>query len=263
MNVIITAPRGKMGKLLVRMATEREGLDIVAGLGPKGRSYIGQDIGIAADLGYPVNIPVVDDLEQVIERCDLIIDFSTVELSMEVLKSAIRHQKAVLCGTTGFDAEQLMEIRAAARKIPVLKAANTSYVVHVMNELLGFAARALKGKTDIDIIDFHDRMKKDSPSGTAIELAETMTKAMGRAPDEDFLSFHSVRSGDIASSHQVIFGCLGEQLEIMHRAQNWECFARGAIDAAFFMDGKGPGFYTMGDVIRSSMDEEEAFGLNK
>lgn len=260
MDVMITAPKGKMGRLLVRMAAEREGLTVTAGLGPKGRPYIGQDAGIAADLGYSVNAPVVDDVEEAVSRCDLIIDFSTVELSMAVLKSAIRQKKALLCGTTGFSAEQLMEIRAASKVIPVLKAANTSYVIHVMNELLGIAARALAGKSDIDIIDFHDRMKKDAPSGTAIELAQTMTEALNRAPDEDFLSFHSIRSGDISSSHQVIFGCIGERLEITHHAQNWECFARGALDAVFFMENKGPGFYTMRDVVRSEIAKAQEPG---
>lgn len=252
MKVTITAPRGKMGRLLVKAAMNRDGIDVVAGLGPEGRPYIGQDVGIAAGLGRRTDSPVIDDLDAAVLLCDIIIDFSTVQLSMDVLDAALRHKKALICGTTGFSEHQFARISDAADTIPVLKAANTSYVVHVMSVLLKTAAAALFGKSDIDIIDMHDRIKKDAPSGTAIELAQAMSEAVNRA-FKDFVSFHSIRSGDIASSHKVIFGCLGERLEITHHAQDWECFAEGAIDAALFMQHKGPGLYTMVDVVQEEL----------
>lgn len=255
MKVIVTAPKGKMGKLIIKVAVERDKIDVSAALGPKGRPYIGEDAGLASGLGYKIDAPVVDDLSAVIDGCDVIVDFSTVELSMEVLGMAVRHKKPLILGTTGFSGEQLREIAAAAKEIPVLKAANTSYVISVMKDILAAAAKALDGKSDIDIIDMHDRMKKDSPSGTAIELAGFMAKAIGRENDLDFVNFHSIRSGDISSSHTVIFGCLGERLEITHHAHDWECFARGATDAAFFIADRAPGFYTMQDVIREKMEE--------
>jgi len=255
MKVIVTAPKGKMGKLIIKVAVDRDRIDVSAALGPKGRDYIGEDVGFAAGLGYKINAPVVDDLEKVIEDCDVIIDFSTVEFSMEALRLAVKHKKPFICGTTGFSGEQLREIGCAAKEIPLLKASNTSYVVSLMKELLATAAKGLYGKADIDIIEMHDRNKKDAPSGTSIEMAETMAKATGNGNDLDAVHFHSVRSGDISSSHTVIFGCLGERLEITHHAHDWECFARGAVDAAFFLDGKAPGFYTMQDVIRAKTAE--------
>lgn len=253
MNVVITAPKGKMGRLLVKMALDSDGIDIVAGLGPQNRPYIGQDVGIAAGLGRKADALVTDDLDEAVRLCDLIIDFSTVQLSMNVLDAALRHKKTLVCGTTGFSNGQLAKIIDGADSIPIFKSANTSYVVHVMNALLKIAATALFEKSDIDIIDLHDRMKVDIPSGTAMEFGQTISKAVNRTLDENLLSFHSVRSGDIASSHKVIFGCLGERLEISHHAQNWECFARGAMDAVFFMRDKGPGLYTMVDVVQNGL----------
>lgn len=255
MKVIVTAPKGKMGKLIIRVAVDRDKIDVSAALGPKGRDYIGEDAGLVSGLGYKINAPVVDDLEKVVDDCDVIIDFSTVELSMEALQIAVKHKKPFICGTTGFSGEQLREIGAAAKEIPVLKASNTSFVVGLMKELLATAAKGLSGKADIDIVEMHDRMKKDAPSGTSIEMAEAMAKAIDSENDLDFVHFHSIRSGDISSSHTVIFGCLGERLEITHHAHDWECFARGAVDAAFFMEGKPAGFYTMQDVIRAKTGE--------
>ncbi len=255
MKVIVTAPKGKMGKLIIRVAVDRDKIDVSAALGPKGRDYIGQDAGLVSGLGYKINAPVVDDLETVIENCDAVIDFSTVDLSMETLRIAVKHKKPLICGTTGFSGEQLREIAAAAKEIPILKASNTSFVVSLMKDLIATAAKGLLGKADIDIIEMHDRNKKDAPSGTAIEMAEAMAKAIGSENDLDFVDFHSIRSGDISSSHTVVFGCLGERLEITHHAHDWDCFARGAVDAAFFMNGKAPGFYTMQDVIHEKTEQ--------
>lgn len=246
-KIIVTAPRGHMDALIVKAAAEREGIEIVGGLGPAGRNYIGKDIGLVAGLGKEIGAPVYDDLEKVIDGCDLVIDFSTVELSMEVLEVCKKHKKGLLCGTTGFTAEQEKALLEAGEVIPMMKASNTSYVVNVMRKLLGTAAQALGDKAKIEIIDFHSQTKLDAPSGTALELAEEITKTSDK--EMDAISFHSVRAGNTPSSHKVLFGCMGEMLEISHHAYDWECYARGACDAALYMAGRGPGLYTMDEVI--------------
>lgn len=129
-----------------------------------------------------------------------------------------------------------------------MKAANTSYVVNVMRKILGEAAKALGDRATIEIIDLHSETKLDAPSGTALELAEEMADAL-RKPADSF-AFHSVRAGDTPSSHKVIFGCMGEMMEISHHAYNWECYARGACDAAAYLAECEPGVYTMDDVIK-------------
>lgn len=107
MKVIVVGPRGKMGKLITQVAAEREDMELVAGVAPKGRDYIGSDLGMVAMIGKEIGVPVVDDLESVIDSCDVIIDFSTKENAMEVLDLAIAHKKALVCGTTGFSEEEM------------------------------------------------------------------------------------------------------------------------------------------------------------
>lgn len=247
MKVVILAPKGHMASLIVRAAAAHKSLEIVGAVGPAGRDYIGRDLGQLVGLGYDLGVHVTDDLEACIDQCDAIIDFSTVELSMEALKTVIKHRKALICGTTGFTQEQVALLHGAASEIPVLHASNTSYVVNLMYRLLAIAAKGLEGRADMEIIEMHPRTKKDAPSGTAKEMADAINEAL--TSDAGDMKFHSIRAGDIPSSHTVLFGCMGERLEITHHAYNWECYATGTCDAALFIHGKKKGLYTMKDVI--------------
>ena len=156
-KIIITAPKGNMGKLIVRAAAKKPMIEIIGGLAPKGRDYIGLDLGVAAGLQKPLGVKVYDDLEEIIKECDMIIDFSTVDCSMKVIDLALKHNKAFICGTTGFDEAEVNIITAAAEKIPLLKAANMSYIINVMNKILREAAKNLKGSRDKrhDFISFN------------------------------------------------------------------------------------------------------------
>lgn len=248
-KTIITAPRGQMDRLIVEEAWKNENIEIVGCIGRPGRDYIGKDIGeVVPAIGTMTGVKVYDDINEIIDGCDIVVDFSSVELSMEVLECCKKAGKALICGTTGFSDEQTERILAAGETIPVMKAANTSYVVNVMKKLLGEAAAMLGEKCKIEIIDMHEANKKDAPSGTAIELAEEMAKS---SPDKNYedIAFHSVRAGNTPSSHRVIFGCMGEKLEILHDAYDHRCFALGACDAVLFMFGKPAGVYTMEDAI--------------
>ncbi|WP_312648565.1 4-hydroxy-tetrahydrodipicolinate reductase [Aminipila sp.] len=246
-KVIVTGPTGKMGSLIVKAAYEQVGMQIIGAVGSKGRGYIGKDIGEVTGLGVQLGAFVYDDIEKVIENCDVVIDFSTVALSMEILSVCIKHKKALVCGTTGFTKEQEGQFVDAGRRIPLLRAANTSYVTNLMKKLIVLAAGALGDKAKIDIIDMHDEKKIDSPSGTSKEFAEEMAEASGKNITE--ITHHSVRSGDVSSFHSVILGCIGERLEITHHAYNFGCYARGAVEGALFLEGKSIGLYSMEDVI--------------
>lgn len=266
MKVIVIGPRGKMGKLITQAAASREDMQLVAGIGPKGREYIGQDLGTAAMLGRELGVPVVDNLENVIEDCDVIIDFTMREVSMEVLKLAVTYKKALVCGTTGFNEEEIQCFHKASEKIPMLYAANTSKLVNIMNKLLELVTLAVGNDLDIEILEMHDQWKKDAPSGTSKEMGEIMAHALGKelsdiarygregeAPREKgTITYHSLRAGNIPSSHTVYFGGMGERLEITHHSYNWECFARGACDCAVYLYDKEPGFYTIKNVLNLS-----------
>lgn len=263
MKVIVVGPRGKMGKLITQIAASRDDMELVAGVAPTGRDYIGKDLGQAALVGYDLGVPVVDDLESVIDQCDVIIDFSTKEMAMEVLKIAIAHKKALVCGTTGFSPEEFQKFKDAANEIPMLYAANTSKLVNIMNKLLEIVTKTVGDEADIEILEMHDQWKKDAPSGTSKEMGEIMAHAMGKELSDiavygregecprqkGTIGYHSLRAGNIPSSHSVYFGFMGERLEITHHSYNWECFARGACDCAAYLEGKEPGFYTIQDVL--------------
>lgn len=263
MKVIVVAPRGKMGKLITQAAAARDDLELVAGVAPAGRDYIGEDLGVAAMVGRNLGVPVVDNLESVIDKCNVIIDFSTKEMSMTVLEQAIAHNKALVCGTTGFSEDEMAKFKEAAAHIPMLYAANTSKLVNIMNKLLELVTTAVGKELDIEILEMHDQWKKDAPSGTSKEMGEIMAHALGaelsdiavygrqgasmRTPGT--IGYHSLRAGNIPSSHTVFFGGIGERLEITHHSYNWECFARGACDCASYLEGKAAGFYTIQDVL--------------
>ena len=135
-KIIVIGPRGKMGKLITQVAASREDMELVAGVAPKGREYVGSDLGTVAMAGRELNVPVVDELESVIDACDVIIDFSTKETAMEVLELALLHKKGLVCGTTGFSPEEMKRFQDASEEIPMLYAANTSMLVNIMNRLL-------------------------------------------------------------------------------------------------------------------------------
>ena len=256
MKVIVIGPRGKMGKLITQVAASRDDMELVGAIAPKGRDYIGKDLGTVAMTGFELGVPVTDDLES-------IIDFSTKEMAMEVLDLAIAHKKALVCGSTGFSTEEMKRFEEAGKQIPMLYAANTSKLVNIMNKLLELVTATLKDEIDIEILEMHDQWKKDAPSGTSKEMGEIMAHALGKelsdiavygregeSPREPgTIGYHSLRAGNIPSSHTVYFGGMGERLEITHHSYNWECFARGACDCAAYLEGKGPGFYSIKDVL--------------
>ena len=180
MKVIVIGPRGKMGKLITQVAASRDDMELVGAIAPKGRDYIGKDLGTVAMTGFELGVPVTDDLESIIDSCDVIIDFSTKEMAMEVLDLAIAHKKALVCGSTGFSAEEMKRFEEAGKQIPMLYAANTSKLVNIMNKLLELVTATLKDEIDIEILEMHDQWKKDAPSGTSKEMGEIMAHALGK-----------------------------------------------------------------------------------
>lgn len=263
MNIIIIGPRGKMGKLLIKSAMQREDTKLVAGVAPAERDYIGADLGAIAGLEIQTGAVATHNLENVIDKCDVIIDFTTPQNSMQVLEIARFHKKSVVCGTTGFSDEQQKRIEEIANEISIVKAANTSLVVNLVYKLLEITTKVIGKASDIEIVEMHDRHKMDAPSGTSKEMGNAIAKALhselkdlavyGRYGEGErvpgTITYHSLRAGDISSSHTVMFGLLGERLEITHHAHNWDCFANGACNAAAFLIGKKPGLYTMMDVL--------------
>lgn len=258
MKVIVVGCHGQMGQPISRFVDEREGMELVGGVGPVGRD-LGQVVGLGRDLG----IPVVDDLASIIDQCDALIDVSSVEQCLQTLDLAVAHKKALVTASTGFTPEQFERFEAAGAEIPVIFKCNTSKMVNVMLKLVELAAKALVDETDIEIIDQHDRYKLDAPSGTAVIIGNMIAELKGTTLDElaeygrgghgarkpGGVGFHSLRAGDITSDHKVFFGGMGERLEITHYSYSDDCFARGAVDCAAFLHGKPAGVYNIKEVF--------------
>lgn len=206
------------------------------------------------------------DLAEAATSVDVVIDFTSHQGTSGNAARLAEWKKAWVVGTTGLSAEQQAEVEKAAQMIPVVMAPNMSLGVNLLFVLLEEAARALKGKGyDVEIVERHHRLKKDSPSGTALGLGKAVAKGLdwnldevsvhGREgvskeirPERE-IGFHAVRGGDFVGDHTVIFATNGESIEFSHRATSRDTFAIGALRAAAWVVGRKPGLYSMKDVL--------------
>jgi len=260
---LIVGPNGTMGRALVRTAAADPDIELVAGVGPKGRDYIGKDLGLLVGLGRRIGAKVLDDVESGIRECDVVLECTRPKVSIAALRACLEHGKAFVTGTTGFSREQAAEIERAGESIPVLHASNGSPIVHLLYDLIRTVSREVGAEADIDIVETHSRTKRDAPSGTGKEIGEIIARELGRELDEiaeygreglgvrapGSIQFSSIRSGGTPSTHRVIFGFQHERLELTHRAYSAEAFAEGLIKAAIFVSGKEQGSFTLDDIL--------------
>src|SRR5258706_7020258 len=177
-------------------------------------------------------------------KVDALVDFSTPEAALERLAECVTTKTPAIVCTTGFSDAQKAGIAAAAKKIPVVFSSNMSVGVNLLFKRVPEIAKTLGASYDIDIVETHHRFKKDAPSGTAKTLAERIEASTGRKPN-----VHAVRSGDVVGEHRIVFGTLGDSIEIIHRASTRDIFAKGSIEAAKWAATAKPGLYSMLDVI--------------
>ena len=264
MKTIVLGPAGKMGRAMIACAHQHPDIEIVGAIGPAGRAYIGEDIGLVCHLGKLLNLPVHDRLETIIRRCDLVLDCTTPQVSIQALGCCVKHRKAFVSGTTGFSDDQKTAFERAGESIPLILAANTSKLFNLLFELVEEAASRMGRHSDIDIIDMHDNLKMDAPSGTSKQIAEIISgrlyykrddytygrKGMERRKPAS-VAFSSIRSGGLPGAIKVIFGLENERLELAAHVYNMDTYAEGMIEAGLFLSGKGPGLYSLSEVFRS------------
>ncbi len=259
-SVAINGACGRMGQRLVALAFEDKQLQLVAAVDSPANPRLGEDAGVVAGCP-PAGVPVTPELPLSV-RPDCVIDFSGPAGTMAILKTCVDRRIPIVIATTGHDPRQKEEIAAAAHQTAVLYAPNMSLVANLLFKLTRLAAEALRGRGfDVEIIERHHRFKKDAPSGTALQFARVVQEAMGQghvrhgregevgARPGDEIGVHAVRAGDNVGEHTIIFGALGETLELVHRSTSRDSYARGALEAAKFLAGKGAGSYSMGDVL--------------
>ena len=251
-----------MGKTIAGCIEDTDGVELGGGTERAGSDCVGKDAGEVAGIGAK-GVLISDSLEKAFENCNVAIDFTTPESSMLTIQTAAEKGKSVVVGTTGFSPEQKKEIEQLAKKIPIVVAPNMSIGVNVLFKLVGDAARVLGDAYDVEIVEAHHKFKKDAPSGTAVRISEIVADALDRDLEEvgvygrkgiavrtpKEIGIHTVRAGDIIGEHRVLFGGMGENFEVFHRAQSRETFARGSIRAAQWILNQPNGVYDMQDVL--------------
>ncbi|MBZ6377461.1 4-hydroxy-tetrahydrodipicolinate reductase [Pacificimonas flava] len=246
-----------MGETILAELGATEGAVLGGAAEAAGHPAVGRELG-AGDLTICANTSALA------HQCDVLVDFTAPAALQANLDAAIDGKAALVIGTTGLGGEHHDMIDRAARDIAVLQTANTSLGVTMLKALVTETARRLGDDWDIEIVEMHHRHKVDAPSGTALVLGEAA--ADGRGVDLAAVSargrdgadakrkageigFAALRGGSVAGDHHIVFATDGERLELGHRAESREIFARGAIRAALWISGKEPGRYTMEDVL--------------
>lgn len=256
-RAVLIGITGRMGQALLRCAPAFGELLITGAIASPASLALGRDAGEVAG-GGRMNLAVASDLEAALGQADVALDFSSPLATAANLHACREARKPLLLGTTGFGAEAAAAIEAAARDIPLLVAANTSIGVAVLTELVRSAAGRLPPSFDIDVLEFHHRLKPDAPSGTALALGAAAAAARGNAlapgraagpRPQGRIDFASVRAGDVVGEHTVLLSGTGEQLSLTHRASDRAVFARGALQAALWLVSQPPGRYSMGDFL--------------
>jgi len=262
-RVVIIGASGRVGRALVRAAGEVGEVRITGAVASAASASLGRDAGELAGTGR-LGVVVTSDLPAALAAADVAIDFSEPHATRGHIVACRAARKPLLIGTTGLGAELAGELDAAAREIALLVAPNTSLGVALLMELVRRAARALPVDFDIEILEAHHRMKRDAPSGTALELARAAGEGRGLASSEALagassgrggsrrrgqIGFAVLRGGEIVGEHTVLFAGPGEELRLSHRAGDRAIFARGALRAALWLVGRSPGRYGMSDIM--------------
>jgi 4-hydroxy-tetrahydrodipicolinate reductase len=250
---------GRMGQSLLRALGETAtpgtaDLSLCGAVASGSSPRLGQD---AALTGTPCGVTVTADAAAALAGAAVALDFSLPGGVAAHARACAEAGVPLLVGVTGLDADTRAQLKAAAQRIAVLIAPNTSIAVSVMLELVARAAHALGPGYAVEIFEAHHRMKRDAPSGTALALGEAAAQALGaRLADVDFAV---LRTGDIVGEHTVSFAGRGERIEITHRATDRLAFARGALRAAEWLAGQPAGLYGMQQVIgQRAMDSDRA-----
>ena len=266
-RVGICGAAGQMGRTITQLVTASDDLELTGACDHPKSGAVGHDSGEVAGIGKN-DVPIIVGIADTVQRCDVLVDFSHADSSLEAVEACKEQNRGLVIGTTGFSDEQLGAVKSAAGRIPILMSPNMSIGVNITFKLVEMATKALGDDVDIEIFEIHHSLKNDSPSGTAVRLGEIVADARDVALDDKAIhgrvgytgrrergtiGFHSARGGDIVGEHTVVYAGTGERVEITHRAQSRVNFGAGAIRAARFIAGKldagETGFFDMDSVL--------------
>lgn len=260
LKLAVHGAAGRMGQRVVALASKDSRFQVVAALESANHPLLGKDAGLIAGAGE-LDLPLAVAGES---DADVVVDFSVPDAAVAAVDHCLKFKKPVVIATTGFDEPQREYIDRASRELPIVMAPSMSTAVNLAMKLAVDAARVLgrlPGDVDVEIIERHHRFKEDAPSGTALRFGKLIAEAMGleehthgRAgrpgprPNNE-VGYHAVRTGDNPGEHTIVFGMLGETIELRVAATNRDCYAQGALMAAEWLVAKPPGMYGMNDVL--------------
>ena len=262
-KVCVLGAGGRMGQSVIRALAEQSALGLAAAVDRPDGAAVGKDCGALVGL-EPNGVCVSDALATVLSPASVVIDFSSPAGLMSALPELVARQCALVTGTTGLDEVELGRLDQASQQIPVLRADNFSLGVVLMRALAQRAAEVLGDQADVEIIEAHHRRKVDAPSGTALAVGRSVAQGLGVdleasadwgrhgqvGPRGDGrIGFSVIRGGDIVGEHTALFAMAGERLEITHKATDRMIFARGAVRAAAWLDGRAAGMYALEDLL--------------
>ena len=264
MRIGVLGCAGRMGRAVIGQVLAAEGCTLAGGVDRRGHPALGQDLGMLAGEDA-VGITAGDDAAALIEGADVVIEFSAPDATAAHAALAAACGTGHVIGTTGLGEAQEQAVRAAARRTAIVRAANMSLGLNLLLGLTERVARALEPEAfDIEILEMHHRHKVDAPSGTALALGQAAARGRGvdlaevanrgrdgltGARKTGAIGFAALRGGDVVGDHVVIFAGTGERIELAHRATDRRIYARGAVTAARWLEGRPPGLYGMADVL--------------
>ena len=248
LNIFISGASGKMGISLIRAFSSHDDTRLIGGCSSQTNSSLGQDLGKLADTDL-LGVLLSSNVEEA-EKADLIVDFSSIQNSLQVLEYASEKSIPVLVGTTGFGITDLSKITNFSKNIPILLAPNTSLGINLIKKVITFLGKELQNY-DINIKEKHHASKKDNPSGTAKDIANTVNQILGK-DKISYIDIDSKRQGDIKGEHKLTFKEDYEEIQIIHKVTDRSVFAKGAVEAAIWLSKKEIGLYEMSDVFTFS-----------
>ena len=261
MKICMAGACGRMGRRILEIALA-EGIDIGGAIDTP--SMAGMELVIGAETGKPRIVTVGGDAGKEIDKSDVLIDFTIAGACVGNVHSATLHGRPSVVGTTGLNDAQTSELAEMAQKVAIVYAPNMSVGVNLLFKLTYEVAAILGLDYNVEITEIHHNQKKDSPSGTAVRLAERAAEALGLDYTKETahgrngmvgarpvreIGVHALRGGDVVGEHTVSFIGQGERVELTHKAHNRDNFARGALRAAKFAIHAQPGLYDMQDVL--------------
>lgn len=256
----ISGAGGRMGNRLIDLGSQDQMLELFGAVESSSHPQLGQDAGLVAGIGT-IGVTITD---QVPAGTDVLIDFSLPAGADRAVEHCMAHKIPLVMATTGLEEETVQKIYSAAKVIPIVWAPSMSLAVNLTMKLAETTGAALKDHStgvDVEILERHHRFKADAPSGTALKFGQIIADAMGITHHQhgregvtgerprNEIGYHAVRTGDNPGEHAIVFGMLGETIELKVSASNRDCYASGALAAAKFVVKQPPGLYSMYDVL--------------